>query len=104
MFIQPTVITVKKDKSVKIALDARAFFPSIAKNKYQMPSLDNLIDIIAEILDQKERETWYLSVDMTYAYGQLHLHELNKKHCNFQIVGEKFLEYTALQRDTMALL
>ena len=31
VFIQPTVITVKKDKSVKIALDARALNQSIAK-------------------------------------------------------------------------
>ena len=40
VFIQPTVITVKKDKSVKIALDARALNQSIAKDKYQMPNLD----------------------------------------------------------------
>ena len=46
MFIQPTVITVKKDKFVKIALDARALNQSIAKDKYQMPNLDNLIDLI----------------------------------------------------------
>ena len=46
VFIQPTVITVKKDKSVKIALDARALNESIAKYKYQMPNLDNLIDMI----------------------------------------------------------
>ena len=45
VFIQPTVITVKKDKSVKIALDARALNESIAKDKFQMPNIDNLIDI-----------------------------------------------------------
>ena len=39
VFIQPTVITVKNDKSVKIALDARALNQSIAKDKYQMPNL-----------------------------------------------------------------
>ena len=43
MFILPTVITVKKDKFVKIGLDARALNQSIAKDKYQMPNLDNLI-------------------------------------------------------------
>ena len=48
VFIQPTVITVKKDKSVKIALDVRALNQSIAKDNYQMPNLDNLIDMIAE--------------------------------------------------------
>ena len=89
VFIQPTVITVKKDKSVKIALDARSLNQSIAKDKYQMPNLDNLIDMIAEELEKNEGEAWYSSVDMTYAYGQVPLHELTKKHCNFQIVGGK---------------
>ena len=89
VFIQPTVITVKKDKSVKIALDARALNESIAKDKYQMPNLDNLIDMIAEELEKSEGEAWYSSVDMTYAYGQIPLHELTKRHCNFQIVGGK---------------
>ena len=76
VFIQPTVIAVKKDKSVNIAPDARALNQSIAKDKYQMPNLNNLIDVIAEKLDQKEGETWYSSVDMTYAYGQIPLHDL----------------------------
>ena len=90
VFIQPIVITVKKDKSVKIALDARALKESIAKDKYQMPSLDNLIDLIAEKLDEKKTgEAWYSSVDMIYAYGQIPLHELTKSHCNIQIIGGK---------------
>ena len=89
VFIQPTVITVKKDKSVKIALDARALNESIAKDKYQMPNLDNLIDMIAEELEKSEGEAWYSSVDMTYAYGQIPIHELTKRHCNLQIVGGK---------------
>ena len=41
VFIQPTVITVKKDRSVKIALDARALHQAIDKDKDQMPNLDN---------------------------------------------------------------
>ena len=84
VFIQPTVITVKKDKSVKIALDARALNQSIAKDKYQMPNLDNLIDLIAEKLDEKEGEAWYSSVDLTYAYGQIPLQELTKKTAIFK--------------------
>ena len=59
VFIQPTVITVKKDKSGKIALDARALYQPIAKDKYQMPNLDSLIDLIAEKQDEKEGEAWY---------------------------------------------
>ena len=38
VFIQPVVITVKKDRSVKIALDARALNESIAKDKNQKPN------------------------------------------------------------------
>ena len=87
------VITVKKDKSLKTALDARALNESIAKDKYQMPSLDNLIDLFAEKLDEKKTgESWYSSVDLTYAYGQVPLHELTKRHCNFQIIGGKSTE------------
>ena len=89
VFIQPTVITVKKDKSVKTALDARGLSESMPEDKYQMPNLEHLIDMIAEKLDKENGEAWYSSVDMTYAYGQVPLHELTKKHCNFQIVGRK---------------
>ena len=87
VFIQPTVITVKKDRSVKIALDARALNKAIDKDKYQMPNLDNLLDMVAEKLDTEEDEAWFSSVDMTYAYGQVPLHQLTAKHCNFQIIG-----------------
>ena len=89
VFIQPVVITVKKDRSVKIALDARALNNSIAKDKYQMPNLENLINMIAEKIDGKEGEVWYSSVDMKYAYGQVPLAESTAKHCNFQIIGGK---------------
>ena len=40
---QPTVITGKKDKSIKIAMDARVMNENIKKNKYQMPKLDDLM-------------------------------------------------------------
>ena len=89
VFIKPTVITVKKDKPVKIALDARALNQSIAKDKYQLPNLENLIDMIAEKLDEIVGEPWYSSVEMNYAYGKIRQQELTKRHYNFQIVGGK---------------
>ena len=104
VFIQPTLITVKNDNSVKIVLDARALNGSTAKDNYQMPTLDNLIDKIVEKLDKNEGEAWYSWVDMTYAYGQIPIHELNKKHCNFQIVGGDQQELIALQQDITDLL
>ena len=74
---------------MEIALDTRALSQSIAKDKYQMPNLDNLIDMIAEKVDEKDGEAWYSSVDMTYAYWQIPLQELTNRHCIFQIVGGK---------------
>ena len=86
-FIQPVVITVKKDKSVKIA---RALNNEIVKDKYQMPNLEHLVDLVAEQLDNKEQEkALYTSLDMRYAYGQVPLEEETAKHCNFQIIGGK---------------
>ena len=59
VFIQLTVITVKKDRSMKIALDARALNQAIEKDKYQMPNLDNLVDFVAEKLDTEEGEAYF---------------------------------------------
>ena len=52
-----------------------------------MPNLENLLDMIAEKLDSSNGEAWYSTLDMTYAYGQVPLHLLTAKHCNFQIIG-----------------
>ena len=51
VFIQPVVVTVKKDKTVKRALEARALNNAILKKKYQMPNLDNIIQQVAEIIN-----------------------------------------------------
>ena len=59
VFIQPVVITVKQDRSVKIALYARALNDSIAKDKYQMPNLENLMDMVAETIDGKEGQVFF---------------------------------------------
>ena len=70
MFIQPVVITVKKDRSVKIALDARSLNNAILKDKYQMPNLASLMENIGEIINVKqEGDVWFTSLDMVYAYG-----------------------------------
>ena len=87
VFIQPTVITVKKDRSVKIALDARVLIHAIDKDKFQMPNLDNLLDMVEEQLDTEEGEAGFSSVDMTFAHGQIPLHHRTAKRCNFQIIG-----------------
>ena len=65
-----------------------------------MPNLENFVDMVAEKLDKEKREAWSSSVDMTYAYGQVPSHELTKKHCNFQIVGESQQGRIVSSRDT----
>ena len=88
MFIQPVVIRVKKDRSVKIALDARSLNNAIMEEKYQMPNLDSPMEKIAEIVNGKqEGEVRFTSLDMLYAYGQTTLHPETAKHCNLQKIG-----------------
>ena len=62
IFISPIVITVKKDKFVKLALDSKILNKSIHKNKYQMPNIDSLIDSISQhINDSNQGKNVYLS-------------------------------------------
>ena len=46
-FISPIVITCKKDKSIKLALDSKFFNKQTYKNKYQMPNIHELVDNFA---------------------------------------------------------
>ena len=88
-FISPIVITAKKDKTVKLALDSKILNKSIDKNEYQMLNIDNLIDTIQQTLNTNaSQETAYFSIlDLKYAYSQLKLDPENSRHCNFNIVS-----------------
>ena len=102
VFIQPVIITVKKDKTVKVALDARLLNNAIQKNKYQMPNLDNLMEQVAEIMNSTdEGEVRFTSLDMKYAYGQTELHPETAQHCNFQIIGGRATGTYAFSLTTM---
>ena len=101
MFIQPVVITVKKDTSVKIAIDARSLNNAILKSKYQMPNLESLMEKVSEIVNNNnDGEVFFTSLDMQYAYGQTTLHHETAKPCNFQIVGVNHLEPTHSTQDS----
>ena len=54
VFLQPTVITVKKDRRVKITLDARELNKNVVEDKYPMPNLENLMDMIAEQVGRRQ--------------------------------------------------
>ena len=59
-FLSPIVITVKKDQSIKIALDSKILNKAIHKNKYQMPNIDSLIQTISQTLSTTPQETLFL--------------------------------------------
>ena len=48
--MSPIVITVKKDQSIKLALDSKVLNKSIHKNKYQTPNIEVLIDSVSQHL------------------------------------------------------
>ena len=87
-FISPKNITVKKDQSIKIALDSKILNKAIHKKKYQMPNIDSLIQTISQTLSTAPQETAYFTtLDLQYAYSQLTLHSDTAHHCNFNIVS-----------------
>ena len=58
-FISPAVITVKKDKSVKIALDSRKLNESCIKRRPNMPNMEDLINRIStKISKSEDDELW----------------------------------------------
>ena len=78
---------MKKNKIVKLALDARELNKVIVKDKYRTPNMDHLLDLVAEQLERPEREARFTSLDMHYAYGQVPLDTKAAEQCSFQIVG-----------------
>ena len=50
--MSPVVITVKSDQSIKIALDSKILNDAIHKNKYQMQSIDHLMEKIGMKLSE----------------------------------------------------
>ena len=69
LFISPVVITVKKDKSIKIALDTKQLNKAIHKNRYQTGPW------------------WFSKIDLKYDYSQIPLDNSIAEHCNFNIRG-----------------
>ena len=86
--ISPIVITVKKDYSIKRALDSKTLNEAIHKNKYQMPKSDSLIKIISQTMSNAPQETAYCAtLDLQYVYSQLNVHTETARHCNFNFVS-----------------
>ena len=93
-FVSPAVITVKKDKSVKIALDSRKLNEITIKRKAQMPNMEELISRISrKIADGPVDEIWTSKLHLDYAYGQLILSKEAQNLCIFAVTGGDFTGY-----------
>ena len=55
-FISPIVITVKRDQTIKLALDSKVLNKPIHKNKYQMPNIETVMDSISQIITDYKTE------------------------------------------------
>ena len=89
-FTSPAVITIKKDKSVKIALDSGKLNESCIKRKAAMPNMEELINKISAEITKSSGEIWMSTNDLDYAYGQAKLSKEAAKHCLFSKIGGDF--------------
>ena len=65
-FISPIVITVKRDKTIKLAMDSKVINKAIHKNKYQMQNIDCLMDNIAQSISESSHESEVFFPPSTY--------------------------------------
>ena len=87
-FVRPALITVKKNKSVKIALDSRKLTENTVKRKAQMPNMEELISrILRNVSGKTDGEILATKLDFDYAYGQIKLYESTKNLCIFTVTG-----------------
>ena len=91
LFIYTVVIAVKKDKTVKIALDSKKLNDAIHKNKFQLQSIGQLIDSVAVNISKKNiaGQFWFSKIDLKCAYSQIPLDDNITKHFNFNILSGK---------------
>ena len=93
-FVSPAAITVKKDKTIKIALDSRKLNEITVKRKAQKPNMEELISKTSrKIADGEADEIWISKFDLDYAYGQLPLSKNARDLCIFAVIGGNFTGY-----------
>ena len=73
-FLSPAMITIKKDKSVKIASDSNKLNEITMQRKAQMPNMEELKSKISrKVADGPADGNWISKFELDYAYGQLNL-------------------------------
>ena len=66
-FVAPTVITIKKNKLVKIALESRKLNELCIKRKATMPNMEELFSKILAKITRSNGEIWMSKIDLDYA-------------------------------------
>ena len=90
-FVSLVVITVKNNKSVKIALDSWKLNDSCIKMRPHMPNMEEVLNQISvEFSRDRTLQLFISNVDLDYAYGQMNLSEETRRQCVFAITGGKF--------------
>ena len=95
-FVSPAVITVKKCKSVKIALDSRKLNEITIKGKAKMSNMEELNSrnlFPRKIAVGPGDEIWTSKLDLDYAYGHLLLSRDARNLCIFAVTGGDFTVY-----------
>ena len=93
-FVSPVLITVKSDKSVKIALDSRNLNDSCIKMRPHIPNMEVLLNQISvEITRDRTVQLFISKIDLDYAYGQMKLSEETSRQCVFALTGGNFSGY-----------
>ena len=80
---------MKKDQTIKLARNSKMLNKAIQKNKYQLPSIDTLIESISQQISApaSQNTTYFISLDLKYAYSQLNLDIKTANHFNFNIIS-----------------
>ena len=87
-FVSPAVLTINKDKSVKIALYSRKLNEITVQRKAQMPNIEELRSRLSrEIADGPGKK-----FDLDYAYSQLKLSNRAMDLCIFAVTGGNFTD------------
>ena len=93
-FVSPVVITVKSDKSVKIALDSRNLNDSCIKMRQHMPNMEELLNQISvEVTRDRTVQLFMSKIDWDNAYGQMNLSKETSRQGVIAITGGKFSGY-----------
>ena len=82
--VSPVVITVKNDKSMKIALDSQKLNDSCIKRRPHMPNMDELLNQISVEITLQQ---FISKIVFDNAYGQVKLAEETSQQCVFAITG-----------------